>query len=72
MKKSHPALNLRIQWVKSDIGYSDDQRRVVKALGFHRLNQTVIHQDTPTIRGMILKIRHMLKVDIEVVKSETK
>ena len=72
MKKSHPAPKLRIQWVKSDIGYSSHQRRVVKALGFHRLNQTVIHEDSPTIRGMIQKIQHMLKVAIEVDKSETK
>ena len=72
MKKSHPVPKLRIQWVKSAIGYSSDQRRVVKALGFHRLNQTVVHEDSPTIRGMVHKIQHMLKVDIEVTKSETK
>lgn len=62
---------LRIQWVKSAIGYSQGQRRVLKALGFRRLHQTVVHADSPTIRGMVHKVRHMLKVDIEA-NSETK
>lgn len=63
---------LKIKWVKSAIGYSQEQRRVLKALGFHRLNETVLREDTPTIRGMVHKVRHMLKVDIEVANSETK
>ena len=63
---------LRIQWVKSAIGYNSDQRLVVKALGLRRLNQTVVHEDSPTIRGMVHKIRHMLKVSVEVINSEAK
>jgi len=53
---------LRITWVKSDIGYNDDQRRTLKALGFHRLNQSVTHNDSASIRGMIKKVRHLVKV----------
>jgi len=53
---------LRITWVKSDIGYKDDQRRTLKALGFHRLNQSVTHNDSASIRGMIKKVRHLVKV----------
>lgn len=56
---------LRITWVKSGIGYKDDQRRGLKALGFHRLNQSVIHPDTLSIRGMINKVRHLVKVEEE-------
>lgn len=58
---------IRVKWIKSDIGYAKDQRRTLKALGFHRLNDTVEHEDTPTIRGMINKIKHLVKV--EVIKN---
>jgi large subunit ribosomal protein L30 len=54
---------LRVTWVKSDIGYSRDQRRTLRALGFHRLNQSVVHEDSGSIRGMIVKVRHLLKVE---------
>jgi len=57
---------LRITWVKSDIGYKRDQRRTLKALGFHRLNESVIHDDNRSIRGMINKLRHLVKVEEEV------
>ena len=56
---------LRITWVKSDIGYQKDQRRTLKALGFHRLNQSVVHDDCRSIRGMINKVRHLVKVEEE-------
>lgn len=56
---------LRITWVKSDIGYKRDQRRTLKALGFHRLNESVIHDDNRSIRGMINKLRHLVKVEEE-------
>jgi large subunit ribosomal protein L30 len=54
---------LRVTWVKSDIGYSQDQRRTLRALGFRRLNQSVVHEDSGSIRGMIVKVRHLLKVE---------
>ena len=54
---------LRITWVKSGIGYSEDQKRTLKALGFHRLNQSVTHDDSASIRGMINKVRHLVKVE---------
>jgi len=50
---------LRIIWTKSGIGYSRDQRRTLRALGFRRLNQTIEHDDTPSIRGMIFKVKHL-------------
>ena len=55
---------LRIKWIKSDIGYAKEQRRTLKALGFHRLNETVEHEDAPPIRGMIAKINHLVKVEV--------
>jgi large subunit ribosomal protein L30 len=54
---------LRLTWVKSDIGYAQDQRRTLKALGFHRLHQTVEHQDSPSIRGMVIKVKHLIRVE---------
>jgi large subunit ribosomal protein L30 len=54
---------LRITLVKSGIGYEEDQKRTLKALGFHRLNQSVVHDDSRAIRGMINKVRHLVKVE---------
>ncbi|MFC2056386.1 50S ribosomal protein L30 [Chloroflexota bacterium] len=53
---------LNITWFKSAIGYSEDQRRTLKALGFHRLNQSITHNDSASIRGMVNKVRHLVKV----------
>ena len=56
---------LRITWVKSDIGYEKSQKRTIAALGFHRLNQSVVHEDSSAMRGMINKVRHLVKVEEE-------
>ncbi len=56
---------LCVTWVKSSIGYAEDQKRTIKALGLHRLNQSVIHDDSVSIRGMINKVRHLVKVEVE-------
>ena len=56
---------LRITWVKSSIGYKETQKRTLVALGFHRLNQSVIHDDSMAIRGMTNKVRHLVKVEEE-------
>lgn len=37
-------------------------KRTVQALGLRRLNQTVIHEDSPSVRGMLYKVRHMVEV----------
>ena len=54
---------LRITWVKSGIGYAEVQKKTLKALGFRRLNQSVIHTDSASIRGMLNKVRHLVKVE---------
>ena len=56
---------LRITWVKSGIGYAQVQKQTLKALGFHRLNQSVTHSDCASIRGMINRVRHLIKVEEE-------
>ncbi|MCJ7516044.1 MAG: 50S ribosomal protein L30 [Dehalococcoidia bacterium] len=55
---------LRIQWIKSDIGFAGRQKRTLKALGFHRLNETVEQEDSPSVRGMIVKVSHLVKVEV--------
>ena len=56
---------LRITWVKSSIGYAKDQKRTLKALGLHRLNHSVTHDNSGSIRGMINKVRHLIRIEEE-------
>ena len=54
---------LYITLIKSGIGYAEDQRRTLKALGLRRLHQSVKHDDSLSIRGMIAKVKHLVKVE---------
>ena len=54
---------LKITLVKSPIGYNKRQKGTVSALGLKKVNQTVEHDDTPVIRGMIHKISHLVQVE---------
>ena len=54
---------LSVTWVKSGIGHPRDQRRTLRALGLHRLNQTVEHEESASIKGMIMKVRHLVEVE---------
>jgi large subunit ribosomal protein L30 len=54
---------LKITYKKSGIGYKEDQKRTIKALGLRKLNQTVEHDDTAVIRGMINKVSHLVAVE---------
>jgi len=47
---------------RSVIGCPQDQRRTVIGLGLRRLHQTVEHEDSPPIRGMVNKVRHLVEV----------
>ena len=53
---------LSITLRKSTIGYSRDQRRTAAALGLRKLNQNVEHDDSPSVRGAVHKIRHLVEV----------
>lgn len=57
---------LRIKLVKSIIGQTAQNRKIVASLGLRKMHQTVEHQDTPTIRGMVHKVKHMLIVEAVV------
>lgn len=54
---------LRITLTKSPIGYSERQKRTVRALGLRRMNQTVEQADTAVIRGMVAKVQHLVQVE---------
>ena len=54
---------LKVTLVKSAIGYSVRQKNTVRALGLRRLGQTVEHDDTAVIRGMISKVSHLVRVE---------
>ena len=53
---------LRVTWKKSAIGYAEDQKQTIRSLGLKRLNQTRVHDDNRTVRGMIHKVRHLVDV----------
>ncbi len=53
---------LRIQWVRSAIGFPSRQGKVVRGLGLRRLQQVVERVDTPQIRGMITAVGHLVKI----------
>lgn len=54
---------LYVTWVKSDIGYAREQKMTIRALGLRRLHQRVSHDDSPAIRGMLAKVRHLVEVE---------
>ncbi len=54
---------LRITSVRSAIGYSVRHKETIRALGLRRLHQSVVHDDTPTLRGMLLMVNHLVRVE---------
>jgi large subunit ribosomal protein L30 len=55
--------NLKITYVRSAIGHRRDQKETVRALGFRRLYQSIERPDSPQLRGMIHKVRHLVRVE---------
>ena len=53
---------IKIKQVRSGIGFCKHQKAVLKGLGFTKLQQTVERPDTPDIRGMVHKVRHLVTV----------
>ena len=61
---------IRVTWVRSYIACPERQRRTIRALGLHRLNHSVVHEDSLCVRGMINKVRHLVKVEEEVATTK--
>ncbi|MDQ3041603.1 MAG: 50S ribosomal protein L30 [Acidobacteriota bacterium] len=53
---------IKIQYYRSMIGYSKKQKAVIKSLGITKLNQTITRPDNPSMRGMVEKVPHLLRI----------
>lgn len=53
---------IRLKWVRSAIAAPEKHKLVIKGLGFTRLNQVIEREDTPSIRGMVKKVPHLVKI----------
>ena len=54
---------VRVTLVKSAIGYSVRHKKTVRALGFKKLHQTVEHVDSPSLRGMLMLVNHLVQIE---------
>jgi large subunit ribosomal protein L30 len=57
-----PGTKMKLKWVRSAIAAPVKHKLVVKGLGFTRLNQVVVREDTPSIRGMVAKVPHLVEI----------
>jgi large subunit ribosomal protein L30 len=55
--------SLKVTQVRSVIGSQQGHKRTVRALGLKRIRDTRVHEDTPQIRGMLHKVRHLVRVE---------
>lgn len=56
-------MKIKVTLVKSPIGYSENQHRVLKSLGLGKMGSSAIHDQTPSIQGMIRKCAHLVAVE---------
>jgi large subunit ribosomal protein L30 len=61
-RKQTGGKTVRVTLVRSPIGYNKRQKATVRALGLRRLHQSVEHEDTPALRGMLTSVIHLLKI----------
>jgi len=61
-KEENGGSDIKIQYYRSVIGFSKKQKAVIKALGITKLNQTVTRPDTPSMRGIVAKVPHLLRI----------
>ena len=55
-------MKIKVTLTKSPIGYSREQRKVLQALGLGKIGSSAIHEDSPSIMGMVHKCRHLVTV----------
>jgi large subunit ribosomal protein L30 len=61
-KEENGGSEIKIQYYRSVIGFSNKQKAVIKSLGITKLNQTVTRPDTPSMRGIVAKVPHLLRI----------
>jgi large subunit ribosomal protein L30 len=54
---------LKIRWVRSFIGCPRNMRETIRGMGFRRMNQLIERPDTPSIRGMIARVHHLVQIE---------
>ena len=62
-KSATEGKTIKVTLVRSAIGFPKPQKATVRALGLHRMNQTVEHKDSPALRGMLAKVIHLIRVE---------
>jgi large subunit ribosomal protein L30 len=62
VKAAKAGTKMQLKWVRSAIAAPVKQKLVIKGLGFTRLNQVVEREDTPSIRGMVAKVPHLVEI----------
>ena len=53
---------IRLQYYRSAIGFPKTQKQIVRSMGFTKLNQTVERPDTPSMRGVVAKVPHLIRI----------
>lgn len=54
---------IKVTKVKSAINRTQTQKRTLESLGLKRIGQTIVHEDTPSILGMVNKVKHLVSVE---------
>jgi large subunit ribosomal protein L30 len=54
---------IKVTQIKSIIGTLDAQKKTIRALGLRKINRSVIHEDSPCIRGMVNTVKHLVKIE---------
>ncbi len=64
---------IKVTQIRSIIGRDETQKRTIQALGLGKINRSRIHSNTPSVQGMINKVRHLVAVeDVDELKPEIK
>jgi large subunit ribosomal protein L30 len=61
--KKDDSKTVRVTWIRSGIGYAEDQKQTLRSMGFTRMHQTVERPDTPQFRGQINKVKHLVRIE---------
>ena len=61
-KQQEDGGKIRLQYYRSAIGFPETQKEVVRSVGFTKLNQIVERPDTPSMRGMVQKVPHLIRI----------
>jgi large subunit ribosomal protein L30 len=60
--KKETSAKIKIQYYRSSIACADNQKQIVRSLGLRKLNQIVERPDTPSMRGTVTKVPHLLRI----------